>query len=66
MRHPRIILSPSPPAEVFAPDLPRGLDFHPEKGIGLTQINLKYTNLFKFTKVTNSDLFFQGFLLIPG
>ena len=34
--------------------------------VGLIQINLKYTNLFKFTKVTNSDLFFQRVLLILG
>ena len=34
--------------------------------VGLIQINVKYTNLLKFTKVTNSDLFFQRVLLILG
>lgn len=61
-------MSPGSPAKLFATDLASvARTFIPKsERVGLIQINLKYTNLLKFTKVTNSDLFFQRVLLILG
>lgn len=50
-------MSPGSPKEVFATDRPAAEIFIPGKiKLGLIQINPKYTNLLKFTKVTNSDM----------